>query len=57
MPNASFVFGFPTRNPSLTRHYRLVFQIPSENSIKEIRVRYANILTLLSIFKSTVNID
>ena len=42
-------------------YYWLKIQIeyttPSERSIKEISVRYADILTLLSILKGTVNIN
>ena len=35
----------------------LLFQTPSETSIKEIRVRYAQLMTLRSIFKGTVNMN
>ena len=34
----------------------LIFQTPPEVSIKGIRVRYAEIMTLLSIFKGTMDI-
>ena len=34
----------------------LIFQTPSEVSIKGIRVKYSEIMTLLSIFKGTMDI-
>ena len=34
-----------------------VFQTPSETSIKELRVRYAKLITLLIIFKSTIDMN
>ena len=34
-----------------------VFQTASETSIKGLRVRYAELITLLIIFKGTVNIN
>ena len=57
MQNASRAFGFLTRNSSCTCHWFLVFQRPSEMSKKGIRVRYAESMTLLSIFKGTVDIN
>ena len=57
MPNASPAFGFLTRNSSWTRHYVLVFHTPSEMSKKGIRVTYTELITLLSIFKVTVDMD
>ena len=55
MPNSSLVFGFLTQNPSSTRHKHLAFQTPSETSIIGIRVRYPELMKLLSIFKGTVD--
>ena len=55
MQNASRAFGFLTGNLSWTHHYFLVFQTPSEMSKKGIRVRYTELMTLLSIFKVTVH--
>ena len=57
MPNASPAFGFLTRNSSWTHHYLLVFDTPLEMSKKGIRVRYTELITLLSIFKVTVDMD
>ena len=37
--------------------YLLVFQTPSEISINGLRVRYAELITLLSVFKSTVDMN
>ena len=57
MRNETRAFGFFTRNSSLTRQYILDFQTPSEMSKNGIRVRYAELMTLLSIFKGTVDIN
>ena len=57
MRNASPVFGVLTKNSSWTRHYVLVFDTPLEMSKKEIRVRCTELITLLSIFKVTVDMD
>ena len=57
MRNASLAFGFLTQNSSLTCQCFLVFQTPSEMSKKGIRVRYAELMTLLSVFKGTDNMD
>ena len=54
MQNASFLFGFLIRNLSCTRHEFLVFQKTSEISMKGIRKKYAERMTLLSILKGTV---
>ena len=53
MRNASRAFGFLTRNPT-SAHPN---QTPSEMSKKGIRVRYAELMTLLSIFKGTVDVN
>ena len=34
-----------------------VFQTPSETSIKELRVRYAELIALRIIFQSTINMN
>ena len=57
MQNACPAFGFLTRNLNWTRHYVLVFYKSSEMSKKEIRVRYAEFLTLRSKLKGTVDMN
>ena len=57
MRNVSPALGFLTRNSSCTRHYLLVFHIPSEMAKKGIRERYTGLLTLRSIFKDTVHMN
>ena len=57
MQNASRAFGFLTGYSSWAHHWFLVFQTPSEMSKKGIRVRYTELMTLLSIFKVTVHIN
>ena len=53
----SVAFGFLTRNPTWAHYQLSVFQKPSEMSIKGIRVRYADFLALLNVFKGTVNVN
>ena len=55
--SASLAFTFLTRNSTWVYHQLLVFQTPSEMSIKGLRVRYADLMTLVSIFKGTVNMN
>ena len=55
--NASVAFGFLTRNPVWAHCQFIVFQTPWEISSKGIRMRYADFLTVLSIFKGTVNMN
>ena len=43
MQNVSRTFGFLTQNLSLVCHYFLVYQTPSDISVKGIRVRYAEL--------------
>ena len=57
MQNASRAFGFLTGYSSWAHHWFLVFQTPSEMSKKGIRVRYTELMTLLSIFKVTVHMN
>ena len=57
MPNASLSFEILTWNPSLAHHYFLVFQTPSEMSIKALRVRYAEFIASLSALQVTVDIN
>ena len=57
MRNASRAFRFLTRNSSSTRHYFLVFQTLSEMSNTRIRVRYAELMSLLGIFKGTIDVN
>ena len=57
MQNASLAFGFLTRNSIWARPQFLVFQTPSEMSKKGIRVRYTEVMTLLSIFKVIVHMN
>ena len=57
MQNASPDFGFWTRNSSWKSHWFLVFHTPSEKSKKGMRKRYAELTTLLSVFKGTLDIS
>ena len=57
MRNASRAFRFLTRNSSSTRHYFLVFQTLSEMSNTRIRVSYAELMSLLGIFKGTIDMN
>ena len=57
MLNAIVTFGFLPRNAIWIHYYFLVFQPLLGMSIKGTRVRYSDILTLLSIFKGTVNMN
>ena len=57
MQNASPAFGFLTRNLSWTRYYVLVSYNSSDMSKKEIRVRYAEFLTLRNKLKDTVDMN
>ena len=45
-------FSFLTRNPICAHHYKLAFLTPSE-----IRVSYADFLTLGSILKGTIDMN
>ena len=53
----SLAFEFLTQNSSLAHHWFLVFQTPSEMSIKGLRVRYARFITSLSALQVTVDIN
>ena len=57
MQNASPAIEILTRNPSLAHHYFLVFQTPSEMSIKALRVRYAEFIASLSVPQVTVDMN
>ena len=57
MQNASLAFEILTQNSSLAHHQFLVFQAPSEMSIKELRVRYTEFFTSLSVLQVTVDIN
>ena len=59
MDNASFVFGiFNSKSEFNTPLvFSLVFQTPSEMTIKGIRVTYAELMNLLSMFKGTVGMN
>ena len=57
MRNASHAFGLLIRSSSRTHYLFLVFHTPSEIRKKLIRVRYADFLTLQSIFKGTVHMN
>ena len=55
--NVSVAFGVLTRNKTWP-HYQLpVFQKLLEMSIKGVRVRYVDFLTLMIIFKGHVNVN
>ena len=51
MQKFSLAFGFLTRNSTLARFYIQDFTINTEISVKEIKVRYAKFITLLTIPK------
>ena len=57
MRNASVSFETLTQNLSLAHHQFLVFQTPSDMSIKEFRVRYAEFIISLSALPVTVDIN
>ena len=57
MRNASHAFGLLFRSSSGTQHLLSVFHRPSEIRKKLLRVRYADFLTLQSIFKGTVHMN
>ena len=50
-------FALLTRNSTSAYHYLLVFQAPSQMCIKELRVRYSELVTLLSIFQGIVDMN
>ena len=57
MRNANHAFGILIRSSSRTHHLLLVFHRLSEIRKKLLRVRYADFLTLQSIFKGTVHMN
>ena len=57
MQNVSLDFGFLTRNLSWACHQFLVYRKPSDVSIKGIRMRYAELMAFLSIFKGPVDMN
>ena len=57
MRNGSLAFEILTQNSSLAHRLFLVFQTPSEMSIKGLRVRYLEFITSLSKLQVTVDIN
>ena len=50
-------FAFLTRNSTSAYHQLLVFQALSQICINKLRVRYSELMTLLSIFQGTIDMN